>query len=430
MLDIINRFIAKAQANKDSIYFLYGGSIVNKDLFLSQIVKNEDKIRNQMNILVYSLLDNQNNNMNSMIKSKGIVCPKCFEEINIKVNGYKISFDECKNGHKINNMNFKDFKKKQKIDLKNIICNECNQTNKFNSYNNQFYKCFTCNKNLCPLCKSHHDDKHHTVDYDQRNFICKLHFEFYNSCCKNCKINLCMKCEKEHINHEKVYYGNILPDSDQIKFKADELGTYIYQLNDYIETMIRRLNEYKENINNLYQIYTEVINNVDFKYRNYELLNNITEITENDVIKDIKKIIEEDDNKNKFNLIFDITDKIELENNDEITLIYKINNNDKKIKIFGSEFVNNNKNICKIIYEGEEIELKEYFNVERNSEKLEIKLKGINKITIANKIFYECPNLESMPDIIKWDLSKVTEMKDMFKGCNESLIIPQKFKFI
>ena len=46
---------------------------------------------------------------------------------------------------------------------------------------------------------------------------------------------------------------------------------------------------------------------------------------------------------------------------DEITIIYKSiqdaienskNENNKKIKVFGEEFVNNNKNICKIIYEG------------------------------------------------------------------------------
>ena len=197
-----------------------------------------------------------------------------------------------------------------------------------------------------------------------------------------------MKCEKDHINHEKVYYGNILPDSDQIKFKADELGTYIYQLNEYIETMIRRLNEYKENINNFYCIYNDVINNVDNKNRNYEILNNINEICNNDIINDIKRIVEENNNKNKFNLIFDISDKLELKDNDE------------KIKIFDSEFVNNNKNICKIIYNGEESDLKEYIDVEPNIEKIEIKLKGINKIANASKMFDGCTNLESIPDRI------------------------------
>ena len=156
-----------------------------------------------------------------------------------------------------------------------------------------------------------------------------------------------MKCEKDHINHEKVYYGNIMPDSDEIKLRADELGKYIYQLNENIENIIEKLNRYKENINNFYQIYTEVIHNVDFKNRNYEILNNINEILNNDVINDIKRIVEENNNKNKFNLILDISDKLELTDDDEITLIYKRNINDERIKIFNSEFVNNNKIIVR-----------------------------------------------------------------------------------
>ena len=237
-----------------------------------------------------------------------------------------------------------------------------------------------------------------------------------------------MKCEKEHNNHEKVYYGNILPDSAEVKLRANELRKNIYQLNEYINNIIQRLNNYKENINNFYQVYNNIISNIDNKNRNYEMLNNFIEINNNDIITDIKKIIEEKDKKIKLNLIIDISNKIEAQNNDEITLIYKINNNEQKIKLFDSHFVNNNKNNCKIIYNNEELELKEYFDVGKNSEKfLEIKLKGINKITNANKMFYECSDLESVPDIIKWDLSKVIEKHDMFKGTKENLIIPKKF---
>ena len=45
---------------------------------------------------------------------------------------------------------------------------------------------------------------------------------------------------------------------------------------------------------------------------------------------------------------------------DEISIIYNTNKN-KEIKIFGEEFVENNKNKCKIIYKGEYYELNEYF---------------------------------------------------------------------
>ena len=424
MKDIINKFITKTTTDKNSLCFLYGGSVIREESILSQIVTGEDKRRNQMNILVNSFLNNHQNEMNSIIKSKEVICPKCLEEIKLKIKNYKISLYECKNGHNIDDIYFKDFLNTQNIDLKKIICNNCNQRNKYDSYNKQFYTCCTCSKNLCPLCQSSHEKSHYIIDYDKTNSICKEHFESYYSYCKNCKKNLCMKCEKDHSNHEKIYYGNILPDSNEIKERTDELNKYVNQLNKSIEDIIEKLNNLKENINNFYGIYTDIIQNVDNKNRNYELLNNIFEITNNDIIKDIKTIVEEKNIKNKFNLILEISDKIEIPNKDEITLIYKINNDDKRIKLFDSEFIENNKNLCKIAYNNEEIELKEYIEVDPKDEKLMIKLKGINKIINASKMFYECPNLESIPDIIKWDLSKVTEKNDMFKGCNESLIIP------
>ena len=166
--------------------------------------------------------------------------------------------------------------------------------------------------------------------------------------------------------------------------------------------------------------------NIENKNRTYETLNNIIEISNNDIIQDLKSIIDEKDIKNKFNLILDITDKKGIINNDEITLIYKIDKNIKSIKIFDSEFVNNNKNICKIIHENKETELKEYINVESEKEILEIKLKGINQIANANKMFYECSSLLSIPDFFRWDLSNINQKLEMFKGCNKlSLIIPE-----
>ena len=40
----------------------------------------------------------------------------------------------------------------------------------------------------------------------------------------------------------------------------------------------------------------------------------------------------------------------------------------------------------------------------------------------------EVKGLISLPDISKWDISKVKEMDDMFEGCFELLVIPKKLK--
>ena len=148
--------------------------MINKESILSDIVKREDRDRKQMNILVNSLVDSQMNENSSIIKSKEVICPKCLEVINIKINYNTISLYQCKNEHNKNNLYYKDFINTQNIDLNNIICDECNQTNKHIPFNNQFYKCFTCDKNLCPLCKSKNNNSHKIIDYDKRNSVCEV----------------------------------------------------------------------------------------------------------------------------------------------------------------------------------------------------------------------------------------------------------------
>ena len=426
MKNIIDRFIDKTSADRNSIYFLYGASILQEEQFLFEIISNEDKLRNQMSILVNSFSPDPP--INSIINSKEVICPQCFSHINLKIQNYKISLFDCKNNHLIKDIIFRDFLDTQNIDLKKIICNICNQRNKHETFKNEFFTCFTCAKNLCPMCKSIHDKSHRFFNYDNRNFVCEIHFESYNSYCKSCKKNLCVKCEKEHSNHEKIYFGSILPDINESKKRIKELEKSINQLNANIDEIIERLKSYQENINNYYRIYNNIMKNIDNQNRNYELLNNMNEINNNDVLKDIKCIVNEKNIKNKVNLILDIIDKNEIFDEDEITLIYKINNNEKKIKIFDSVFVQNNKNICKIKYYNKETELKEFLNVDSKNEKLEIKLKGIKKITNASKMFYECKNLISIPDIIKLKLFNVIEKNEMFKECNTSIF--QSFKII
>jgi len=51
---------------------------------------------------------------------------------------------------------------------------------------------------------------------------------------------------------------------------------------------------------------------------------------------------------------------------DEIIIRYKINKNDKVIKLFWNRFIENNRNKCKIIYEGKEYEIKERWKIDNN----------------------------------------------------------------
>ena len=100
-------------------------------------------------------------------------------------------------------------------------------------------------------------------------------------------------------------------------------------------------------------------------------------------------------------------------NGEEKIIIYKINKNDKKVKIFGKDFVKNNKNKTRIIYEDTEYDLQEEFNLDKTfiqKDMLVIKLKGISYITDMSYMFNNCNSLIDLPDISTWDISDVKDM--------------------
>jgi len=108
----------------------------------------------------------------------------------------------------------------------------------------------------------------------------------------------------------------------------------------------------------------------------------------------------------------------------EINIIYDINGI-SKIRIFGSKFIENNKNKCKIIIDNKELEIAEEYNIKiNNNNKLQIKLKGIDNVTNMSYMFYGCSLLLSLPDISKWNTNIITKMSYMFYGCSSLSSLP------
>ena len=117
-----------------------------------------------------------------------------------------------------------------------------------------------------------------------------------------------------------------------------------------------------------------------------------------------------------------------------INIIYNINYEDREyinyINLFGSEFVKNNKNICKMIIDDKEHEISEKFNITNfNNNILEIKLKGIDNVTDMSYMFYRCSSLSSLPDISKWNTNNVTNMCYMFNYCSSLSLLPDISKW-
>ena len=412
--EICKRYATKININIEDLMFICDGEQLN----LNENIKGINKI-----ILVYNKNETVIKGGDKMVLSKEIICPECSELCLMKINNNNIKFYECKNNHE-KNIFLNEYEKSQIINESKIICNICKKNSKSNTFDNIFYICFKCNINICPLCKSSHDKEHQLVNYEDKNYICREHYEYYISYCNDCKKNLCYQCELEHDDtHKTIFYKKVMPNIKEIKNKMNEFRDNINIFNKIIDDSIKKLNELKYNIQKYYEINYNLINNFNIKNRNYQILKNIGNMNINLINKNLNKLI----NEYNINNILKI-DKIDYENDEEyfkenliITLKYKIKENDEKIKILDKDFIKINKKNFKIFCEGKEYELAEYFNIKDNKNKniLEIKLLQINnEISNISNMFKGCSSLLSISGLEKIDTSKMTDLSSLFEECS------------
>ena len=436
MKDIFEKFCNKSQIDKSKIYFTYDGKSgydFNEELTFNKASNSLDKQRKKMIILVNKINEINQKNNESIIKSKEIICPECRENTKINIKNYKISLYDCKNGHQIDNLSLDEFEESQKIDLSKIICDKCKEKNKNNVFNKEFYKCFTCNMNLCPLCKSIHDKSHNIINHEQINYICAKHNDMYTNYCKKCKINICMQCNDEHLNHENIFLGNIISNKKDMLNKIYELKENIDIFKNNIDNIINMLNDVKNRIDRLYKIKEDLINNYEIKNRNYELLFNLKMMNDNnDILKDLNKINNEYNIINKFYYIFNIYNKIKKKviKNNEIKLVLNIGKEDINKDIYflkgsyldsdsfeyGNECLNNlDESNCELYINNIKNKFQKYFRPEKEGI-YNIRIKFNNQIEDCSGMFYECYNLINI-DLSSFDTENVTNMKCMFSKC-------------
>jgi len=316
MNDILKRYANKINNDINDIYFIHNGNVINNNLKLNEIRNKE----NEMSILVYNY---NNNNYEEKIEneSRDIICPICGENCLFEIKDYKINLSKCDNKHNENNILLEEYYKTQIIN--EVKCNNCNK-NKSEIYKNQIYKCCNCNINLCPLCKLNHNKEHIIIDYELKNYICKIHGERFASYCKECEKNMCDMCELEHNkNHNLIYHKDIIKNEKNEKNNIDELKIKIDDLKNEIEEIKNILNKIINNIDIYYNINKNIINNYrNIRNRNYQILININNINKynGNIINDINKIINESNINDKFKNLYDIYNKMIIVN---ITKTYK-----------------------------------------------------------------------------------------------------------
>ena len=274
---IIQRFKDKVGLNNNkNLIFTYDGKVgINEELTFGEISNTEDKTRNKMNVLVYENEFEIRDKDIDIIKSKNVICPECKENIKMEIKDYKINLYDWKNGHKFEDIPLNEFEETQNIDRLKIICDICKKNNKSISFNNIFYKCLTCKNNICPLCKSNHDQSHKIINYDDKYYICEKHNENYISYCEECKMNLCLFCN-EHKNHKWIMFTDILPNKEELNHIKEEFNKniklFIKEMEILKKLILTVLNEVKNKMNIYYQINEDIINNYNENNINYETI--------------------------------------------------------------------------------------------------------------------------------------------------------------
>lgn len=296
MKDIINKYKSKGKLEQGYLAFLYNGNLINEELTLKEIINKSLEKTRTLEILVY-LIEEGNKypekNKEIIIKSKHIICPKCKEDILLKIKDYKIYLYGCRNNHEINDIFLNEFTETQKIDLSKIICDSCHKHNKGSTYYNEFFYCVNCNWNICPFCREKHEKIHIIIRDDKKNLSCFVHKESFIKYCNKCKLNLCFSCIEQHNEHYKdiIPFENIKPDMKKIKDNIQLFRIALNDFNESINQIIQNLNYLKNNLEEYYKIYKDIVDNFEnysVNKRNYEIYQNVNEI--NNVYKIINEI--------------------------------------------------------------------------------------------------------------------------------------------
>ena len=259
------------------------------------------------------------------------------------------------------------------------------------------------------------------TDNINKHQYCQEHNKKIIKVCIDCKLNLCEQCKHED-NHQIKRYEDL---KEENKYLINFLNNYATEL---IQKEIYKTKK-DSNSNSNYRSINEMLRSKDEKekYNIRELTENFNEISNERLnLSRLIKIILSDidiipnyihfENLKKLNYLFD----------NKLILEYKTqNNNLKKIRLFGKEFVNNNKNNCSLIINGEIKELREEYELTNINTNLIITLLKTNYITDMSHMFDNCDNLLSISDDSKWITNEVENMSNMFNNCKSLVSLPK-----
>ena len=443
IFEIIKEYSSIINVDTKNLYILYKGK------YLSPNQNNKKKIKeifkNNIILKVFNL-----NKTRIRIESNFILCPECNNLINISNKEDKINLAGCINDHKIKDLTLNLYINSQ-LKKKSIKCNKCKEN--INFFHNKYFFC-SCGNIFCYGCKEKHINKtgHNMIEYKERYYKCAKHSNIFISYCNDCKENLCSICELEHINHKKTLYKKIELKGEKLnkiyqnlKYLKKTINQYQIELKKMKEIFEKIISMALEDLKKYKKLYhqLEFISNNLKNYESYNCLNNIN----------IKKLIQNLDTfiNNDLNYKFQYLVNFYKISEKKIALKYHNKEKEEKIRLFGEDFVKNNKNNCYLLINNNISELCEYYFFDQEKKgktiivdliKDKVNIKGMFKdcknlleisniidlgtdiITDVSYLFYGCSSLISLPDISNLILVNVTNMSYLFYGCSSITSLP------
>ena len=458
LINVVKKIFSEENKDIDNYLFFYkeGKIIIDDKIKIEYFNNDEIKIK-----AISKNKTSPENDKSENIINNNVICPKCKRFIIINIEDYKITLSKCDKGHFFPNLLLDKFYSTQKVDIK------------LPSKEDIKPKYISQNSAPTPISSSKFLSKEINEEEIDNSYYyspkCIVHEEKYSSYCLDCNRNLCSECEMNHninrnnqFNHKIIHFYEILSNNDEfinkLKIEMKKLRLKL----DILKVELNKLTEIINGVMNNYEVYYKIYNNLVSNYsietRNYHILKNITNIKLDEAFQDIDRINEEGHLFRKFEKVFDLYNKMNCQND---IIIKYLPEKSKKIRLFGSKFVANNKNKCKLLFNNQILDIYETFMINNdlknyiNSKNgiLEIKLR-INKkekltnishmfkdcssllflpniselntfyVTDMSYLFYGCTLLGNLPNISKWNTSNVTNMSYMFFNCSSLTSLP------
>ena len=191
---------------------------------------------------------------------KIIKCPKCnYDDCVVSLINYRPTFYNCEHKH-LEIGSYDNYFTDQIYYPEKIICagNNCNKTGKTAK---MMCMCLTCSKmtnrtkSICSECiekDGHKDSNHFVINYEDKNYFCKIHCQKMDSYCFQCKDSLCKGCIEEHLKHKDKYKDHkiksiefLIPDEEELKplyDSLDEIKKTMKSLKIIIDNIVYTLN--------------------------------------------------------------------------------------------------------------------------------------------------------------------------------------------